>query len=301
MEALVAAATNAEFTLGVLITAFLLGLRHGFDVDHLVAITDMTASIPSARRSVFLATLYAAGHALVVLVLGLAAVVLGHRIPSGLDAAMGYVVGTTLVMLGVYVFYSLIRFGRDFRIRSRWMLVAMGIRRAWGWVRWRGRSELVEIEHEHEHAAAGNHHGHESAEPATILPGRTALKTRTHAHRHRHLAQMPADPFKSYGRAAAFGVGMIHGVGAETPTQVLLLLTAAGIGGHVAGIAVLAVFLSGLFTSNTAVAIASALGFMGSVRRSLLYAALAAATGAFSLGVGLAYLLGASGSLPTLF
>ena len=36
----------------------------------------------------------------------------------------------------------------------------------------------------------------------------------------------------NYGRRTAFGVGMIHGVGAETPTQVLIFLAAAGASGR---------------------------------------------------------------------
>ena len=39
---------------------------------------------------------------------------------------MGRVVGITLIALGVYVFVSLIRHGREFRMRSRWMLVFAG-------------------------------------------------------------------------------------------------------------------------------------------------------------------------------
>src|SRR6266508_3248268 len=45
------------------------------------------------------------------------------------------IVGVTLLLLGVYVFASLIRHGRDFRLRSRWMLVFAGARRAARWVR----------------------------------------------------------------------------------------------------------------------------------------------------------------------
>ena len=44
---------------------------------------------------------------------------------------MGRIVGVTLIVLGVYVFESLIRHGREFRMRSRWMLVFAGVRSAW--------------------------------------------------------------------------------------------------------------------------------------------------------------------------
>ena len=44
-------------------------------------------------------------------------------------------VGVTLVLLGVYVLVALGRQGRDFRMRSRWMLVIDAGRRALRWIR----------------------------------------------------------------------------------------------------------------------------------------------------------------------
>ena len=109
---------------------------------------------------------------------------------------------------------------------------------------------------------------------------------------------MPSDPFTGYGPATAFGIGMVHGVGAETPTQVLLFLTAAGISGDAGGVVLLVTFIAGLFASNTLVALGSALGFLGSQRRSWLFVILASVTGAFSLWVGVSYLLGGPPALP---
>jgi hypothetical protein len=295
VDTIAAAVTHEGFTVGVALTAFLFGLRHGFDLDHLAAITDITGSTPAPRRSVFLSTLYACGHALVVLGLGMAAIVAGARIPAALDSAMGYVVGATLVALGVYVFYSIIRYGRDMRMRSRWMLVLSGLRRTWRWLRRLdpGRGEFVEIEHEHEHDSAGHHdHGGLPGGPSGATASAVAVRTRTHRHAHRHVAPMPSDPFTAYGPTTAFGIGMVHGVGAETPTQVLLFLTAAGISGNAGGVLLLFTFLAGLFASNTLVALGSALGFLGSQRRSWLFVVLASVTGAFSLWIGVSYLLG---------
>ena len=64
----------------------------------------------------------------------------------------------------------------------------------------------------------------------------------------------------NYGRGTAFGVGMLHGIGAETPTQVVIFLTAAGAGGPIAGIVILVVFLVGLLSSNTLITFGSAFG-----------------------------------------
>jgi len=44
-------------------TVFLLGLRHGFDWDHLAAIGDIVTTQPRSKTAIILGTLYALGHA----------------------------------------------------------------------------------------------------------------------------------------------------------------------------------------------------------------------------------------------
>ena len=50
---------------------FTLGFRHGFDLDHVAAITDISGSQVFRLRAFVLSTLYALGHALTVVALGL--------------------------------------------------------------------------------------------------------------------------------------------------------------------------------------------------------------------------------------
>ncbi|MGH9137900.1 MAG: hypothetical protein ACRD0G_12765, partial [Acidimicrobiales bacterium] len=113
---------------GLLASAFGFGLRHGVDWDHVAAIADLSSG-GDRRRSVVLATLYAAGHAVVVVVLGSLAVIAGDYLPPAVDSVMGRVVGVTLLVLGGYVLYGLARHGRRFRMRSRWALVAAPLTR----------------------------------------------------------------------------------------------------------------------------------------------------------------------------
>ena len=54
-----------------------------------------------------------------------------------------------------------------------------------------------------------------------------------------------------YGTASTFLVGVIHGLGAETPTQLLLFLMAANLGGTAAGMLGLLMFIVGLLAMNT--------------------------------------------------
>src|SRR5919204_4461769 len=130
-----ASAATKGFGIGVLVAALWLGFQHGIDWDHIAAITDITSSQEERRQSLLLGTLYAAGHGLVVLLIGSAAILAGRSLPESVDNTMTRIVGVTLLLVGVYVVYSLFKHGRDFRLRSRWMLIFAGVRRGTRWVR----------------------------------------------------------------------------------------------------------------------------------------------------------------------
>jgi high-affinity nickel-transport protein len=306
--------------LGLLSTALALGIRHGFDWDHLAAITDVTSTTATAdvaeldheatheqihdhhhrhggaeelvahhaesptadaqagrdgpddgipehassrptateeRRALLLGSLYALGHASVVVVLGLLALSFGAVLPDWVDPIMGRVVGVTLLLLGVWVFISLYQYARHglpFRLRSRWMLVFDSVRYAWR----RFQARL---------------HGHEHVDPIEM---------------------------SSYGPRTAFGVGMIHGVGAETGTQVLLIAAIGGASSSGLGIPMLVAFVIGLLISNSIVVVITATGFIASRARERLYLGIGLVAGTFSLVVGAIFLLGLEEHLPEL-
>jgi hypothetical protein len=291
-------ATAEGLRLALVATTFGFGLRHGVDWDHVAAITDITSSQETPGRSIRFATLYALGHASVVFVLGAIAIAAGDLLPAGIDAAMERVVGVTLLVLGVYVFYALLRHGRDFRMRSRWMLVFSGVARGMRWARRRG--EVVHIEHDHEHPSG---HGHDDATELVVAGAPVAGSTTKvgHRHRHRHLGVAPDDPFVSYGSVTSFAVGMLHGVGAETPTQMLIFLSAAQAGSPAVGVFLLLAFIAGLVTTNTAIALASTYGYLNASRSFAVYASVAVVTGVFSLGIGALFLFGKGTLLPAIF
>lgn len=282
--------TRNVFHVGLVLTAFGFGFRHGIDWDHIAALTDITSSQAEPRRSMWFATLYALGHALVVFLLGFAAIVLAQRLPAEVDGVMERFVGATLIILAVYVFYALMHHGRDFRMRSRWMLVFSGVRAGVRWIHARaqpGATDDVSLERELVPAGGGSG----SRAPA--------------GHHHHHLhgrpgAHMPLDPFTSYAPGTAFTVGMVHGIGAETPTQVLIFLAAAGAGGRGVGMLLLFCFLVGLLTSNSVIALAGTFGFLGAAHNFKLYVAVSVVTAAFSLVVGAIFLFGSSAVLPAM-
>jgi cytochrome c biogenesis protein CcdA len=297
------ALSDGGFGFGLLLAAFWFGFRHGIDWDHIAAITDITSSQEERRRAILFGTLYVVGHAVVVLGLGIVAVLIGQELPASVDAAMGRIVGVTLILLGVYVFVSLIRHGREFRMRSRWMLVFAGIRGAWWKLRDR-RSASADF-HDHEREPVHVHAGSEAVDTEAV-DAEDRIAEWHHGHHgrpghHHHKHPEPDDPFVNYQKGTSFLVGMLHGIGAETPTQILIFTAAAGAGGKAAGIAVLGAFLVGLMTSNSVITVGTAFGFLRASKNFAVYATVAVITGVFSLVIGVLFVLGKDTVLPALF
>jgi hypothetical protein len=284
-----AADTGLDFAL--VATAFALGFRHGFDWDHLAALGDIAASQESRRRSMGLATLYALGHAAVAFAIGAAVIVASARLPESVGDVMEPVVGVTLVALGVWVIVSWLRKGPGVRMPSRGLLVVAAVRRI------RRGPPVVVIEHEHEHPVSETHE-HDHDHEHELVGANVQTKASTHRHRHTHVATVPDDPFPTYGGAATVGIGMLHGVGFETPTQALVFVTAAGAGSRAAGLFVLACFLAGLFIANTLVAAASTIGFTGGGSRARLYTIASLVAAAASIALGLVYVFGKGDVVP---
>ena len=274
-------------------SAFLLGLRHGVDWDHLAAISDIAATQETPRRGVVMSSLYVAGHAAVVFLIGSIAIVTGRNLPGWADAVMGAVVGWTLIILGAYVAYTLIRYRGHVPLRSRWMIVLSAARRAYIWARSRlAPRATTPVSHSHPHSALATfHHEGDEAPPEGRLP----------RHSHHHVHDPAHEPFTDYTPATSVGIGMLHGIGAETPTQVLVFLAAAQAGGAAAGIVVLVAFLVGLALSNSVITIGAAFGFLAGRQRSWVYTSLAGATAVVSLFVGVLLVAGQDTILPAFF
>ncbi len=277
--------TATGLTLGLIAAAFFLGLRHGIDWDHIVAISDIAATQESKRRGFFVGTLYVVGHAAVVILLGIGAIALGTTVPGWLDDAAGRIVGVTLVLLGLVVLVTLVLERGSFRARSRWMILFDMSRRL---SRRSGRATT----HAHEHVAVESGH-HDGAED--LRGGESRVAAPLHSHEHTH------DGNSEYTNKAAVGIGAIHGVGAETPTQIVVFLAAASAGGVWAGIAVLLVFVLGLVIANSAITIASVFGFAVASSRQSVQIGVGVFTAAMSIGIGLLFLTGADAFLPAFF
>jgi high-affinity nickel-transport protein len=105
---------------------------------------------------------------------------------------------------------------------------------------------------------------------------------------------------QSYGVRTAVGIGMIHGVGAETGTQALVIATAVGADSQVLGVVALCAFLVGLLISNSVVTLVSSMGFVSSRQRQWVYVGAGLFAAVFSLLVGMFFILKSANALPDL-
>ena len=111
----------------------------------------------------------------------------------------------------------------------------------------------------------------------------------------------PPQLFKDgYGTTSTFVVGVIHGFGAETPTQLLLFLMAANMGGTAAGLLGLLAFVAGLLVMNTLMCASAAGLFSVTLARPYALRTLTLITATYSLVVGAIFLLGSADKLPSL-
>jgi cytochrome c biogenesis protein CcdA len=307
-----------DIAAGILGGAFLLGFRHGFDIDHLSALGDLTCAQRSSRRSFLLAMLYVAGHAAVVLVIGVVAIAIGLQLPDGIDTAMERVVGLSLIVLGLVTAVSIVRQRGAFRPRSRWTLMA-------GWVR-RSRNRrmapdpvVITHDHPHDHShddrdhhhldsdhhtlarsstipqhSLDDHHERELVESATAGIGDDGVPIdgERHRHLHHHVLSMPADPLPDYGPSGAVGLGAIHGIGAETPTQVLIFAAAAGAHSGATGVAALVAFIVGLVVMHTVLAGGIVVGYARARTNRWLMVGVSGMVAVLSIVIGALYLVG---------
>lgn len=234
-----------------LLSALMLGFRHGFDFDHIAAITDITSVQKTPREAMRLGLLYALGHAATVGALGSAVIFFQLSLPRGIDRIAERLVGLTLIVLGGFVLGSM--FKGKYVPRSRFALLASGMR----WLHWKARS-----------------------------------------HWHSHEIPRPEGVNWSYDFRTVFLIGVVHGLGAETPSQLLIFLLAANLGGLTKGFLGLAMFIAGLLLMNTLMT-ASAAGVFGfSTRMPKFQFAVTAVTAVYSLVVGAIFLWGWSSLLP---
>jgi high-affinity nickel-transport protein len=302
---------------GVLVTGLLLGIRHGIDWDHIAAITDVTSttSVADTAEAVHRTAhdtdpnhrhdhggeseiqthlglpRQGPGAMLATPVVDAAALRVGVAHDRRRAIALGtlYALGHALVVavLGLLA----LAFGATL---PEWVdpimgrivgvtLLALGI---WVFVslyRYARHGETFRLRSRWMLAFDG------------IRGLWRRFQARLHGHEHIEPLEM-----SSYGPRTAFAVGMIHGVGAETGTQVLIIAAVGGAASAGLGVPMMLAFILGLLISNTAIVLISASGFMASQTRQRVYVVVGVLAGIFSVLVGTYFILGTETSLPDL-
>lgn len=258
-------------TLGVAGTGFVLGCRHGLDWDHIAAITDLTTAntdeLHRPDQGIQAEHRFRRGHQ--------------HR--SSLALAVWYCIGHGLVIgllgaaVGILGLDLPPGLDRVFESVVGATLILLGAVVLWRLGRDRG-----------DYQYAGR---------IRLIVG-TVRRAWSRARRR---GPGPAQPLDDLNRRTAFGVGVLHGTGAETPTQVVLFASAGAAGSSAGAAVILLAFLAGLILSDAGVAAAWLTGLFGTRRLPAVQIGLGALTGLSSLAVGVLFMAGHSAVLPALF
>lgn len=246
-----------------LLSIAVLGFRHGLDYDHIAAITDISSVQAKARDAMRYGLLYVAGHATTIAVLGAAVVSFKISLPAASDRWAERLVGLTLLVLGLYVL------GTFFRP-----------------------------------ATHTDSHGHSHARPRTritlLINGLLWLYWRLSRVFGGTRVEAPQVFKDGYGTTSAFLVGVVHGLGAETPTQLGLFFMTASLGGTAAGLLGLLMFIIGLLVMNTLMCASAAGLFSATLASPNALRGLTLLTSAYSIVVGAIFLFGVADKLPSL-
>jgi high-affinity nickel-transport protein len=96
-----------------------------------------------------------------------------------------------------------------------------------------------------------------------------------------------ADARSGYGRKSSLSLGVLHGIGAETPTQLSMLMIAANVGRVQSGLLVLGVFAAAMFASNMVLTTTATGVFEISKPKPALFRLLGACAAGYSMWIGI--------------
>ena len=106
---------------------------------------------------------------------------------------------------------------------------------------------------------------------------------------------------REYSTQASVSIGIVHGIGAETGTQAILLAATVSATSALTGSFLLIAFVVGLLLSNTLITIAASSGLLGGDRHRKLHMGLGIFVAGFSLVLGSMFIMGMTQNLPSFF
>src|SRR6202171_3137263 len=85
----------------ILITGFVLGMRHATDPDHVIAVSTIVSRERSIVKAALIGILWGCGHTITIVAVGAAIIFFGMAIPARVGLTMEFSVGLMLILLGV--------------------------------------------------------------------------------------------------------------------------------------------------------------------------------------------------------
>lgn len=91
----------------IYILVFILGITHGFDVDHLAAITALASRGASKWETATLGFSFGFGHMMTLLIFGVIGLITGRVIPQSFERKAEIFGGSLLILIGLMILYEL--------------------------------------------------------------------------------------------------------------------------------------------------------------------------------------------------
>jgi high-affinity nickel-transport protein len=109
--------------------AFLLGLRHASDPDHLVAVTSLVAADDGdTRGAARLGAWWGLGHAAALVALGIPLIAFKAQLPGWLESGAEKAIGAVILLLAARVIYRWARpRARDLKLRTTRQAMSIGL------------------------------------------------------------------------------------------------------------------------------------------------------------------------------
>ena len=242
----------------VLTLGLLLGVRHAFDADHLVAVSTIVSEYRNPLKAIWIGVSWGLGHTTTLLLAGVLVLTIKLSLPNRLALFFEFAVGIMLVFLGVQIFWNIRKkkvhvHPHEYEERSHW--------------------------HIHSHADSSEHGHHRGFKlrnwayflMAGIVPGE---------HGHGKLV----GPGKPFFRLKSYVVGTIHGLAGSAA---LMLLVLAGLKSTWTGISYILLFGLGSVASMGAVTFFISMPFSASARMPRLNQIVQMAAGTLGIAFGL--------------
>ena len=254
--------------LEILAMGLLLGIRHAFDADHLVAVTTIVSEYRNPLRAIWIGVSWGLGHTTTLFLAGGTLLLLNVRIPDRLGLFFEFLVGIMLVFLGIQTLLSFRR--RKIHIHAHH----------------HSDTEPEAHKHFHVHEETASHaHSHSARWVdlskiviADIIPGE-----------HRAVGDRGA--LTPFFRVKSYVIGTVHGLAGSAA---LMLLVLANIRSVWVGVTYILLFGLGTVVSMGLISIFISLPFSISGRIPPLSRAIQTVAGALSIvfGLGLMYQIG---------